>query len=142
MKSRVVLLVVALIVLAGILIASSYMKEPEGEGIYGVWEGVYQGDELSFTFNTDGTCLLSFNDNVTGETEEIRGTFELNLSKNPIPLSINNIPQITNGLYTIIEFTDEDSLKIADFSPRWRLRPLSFESGTYMRLKRVQGNGV
>lgn len=142
MKNRFIPLIIVLILISGILITSSYMKELGEKDIYGVWEGVQHETELSFIFNTDGTCLLSFRDSVTGETNELRGTFELNFSKDPIPLSIRNIPQINHGLYTIVRFTSNDSLIIADFAPRWRLRPISFEYDTSMNLRRVDDNRI
>ncbi|MFC1964389.1 hypothetical protein ACFLWG_00045 [Chloroflexota bacterium] len=136
MRSRIVLLIIAVLVL-DILIASSCMKVSSGEDLYGVWQGEHHEMELLFIFNSDGTCSLSFKNNDSGETNELSGTFEVDFEKSPIPLSIRNIPQLTYGLYTIIYFTDNNSLIMADFSPRWRLRPISFQNNTSMNLRRV-----
>ena len=105
--------------------------------MHGVWEGNYKDVELSFTFNTDGTCLLSFKNNITDETDEMKGTFELDFSKTPVPLSIRNIPALNHGLYTIIDFNNDGSIRMAVFSPRWRLRPVAFEGDSFMVLRRV-----
>lgn len=139
MKNKAILSIV-LILLAGILIASSYMEVPSEKDLYGVWEGEHHEMELLFTFNADGTCLLSFKDSISGETTELSGNFELDFSKDPIPLSIRNIPQLNYALYTIIEFTNNESLVMADFAPRWRFRPISFNYDTSINLRRVVGD--
>jgi len=72
--------------------------------------------------------------------DKLKGTFEVDFSKYPLPLSIRNIPQLNHGLYTILKFTDNGSLVIADFAPRWRFRPTSFEYDTDMTLRKVDGN--
>ena len=125
-----------LILISDLLIASSCVKAPGKEDLYGVWQGEHHETELLFIFNSDETFSLSFTDNQSGETNELSGTFEVDFSKSPVPLSLRNIPQLNHGLYTIIEFTDRDSLIMADFSPRWRLRPLSFQNDTRMNLRR------
>jgi len=121
----------------GLFVFSSCADELTEKVLYGRWEGKYDDTELSFTFNADRTCLLSFNNNITGETDEIKGTFEMNFSKNPVPLSIRNIPGLNHGLYTIIEFKNDGSIKIADFSARWRLCPIAFEGDNFMVLRKV-----
>ena len=136
MKSRIILLIISTLILS-ILIASSCMKAPSEEDLYGVWQGEYHEMELLFIFKSDGTCSLNFKNSVSGEMDELNGTFEVDFSKYPVPLSIRNIPQLNHGLYTIVKFTNNDSLIMADFSPRWRLRPISFQNSTNMDLRRV-----
>jgi len=139
MKSRITLLTISLLIL-GLLSTISCMEVPKEEDIYGIWEGKFHETELLFTFNADGTCLLSFKNSINDEVDKLKGTFEVDFSKYPLPLSIRNIPQLNHGLYTILKFTDNDSLVIADFAPRWRFRPISFEYDTDMTLRKVNGN--
>ena len=108
--------------------------------IYGTWEGEHQGKDLIFQFNNDQTFALISKDSVSGSVERVNGNFELDFSKKPISLSIRNIPQLEHPLFTIIEFVDSDSIRVAHFSPNWRLRPVSFSS-TSMNLKYNQ-NGI
>ena len=136
-----IILSITLILLTSILITSSYNVGASRENdIYGVWEGEGNEKELLFIFRTDGTCSLSFKNTATGEMNELSGTFEADYAKDPIPLSIRNIPQLNHPLYTIMELTDNDSLLIADFSPVWRLRPISINYETSMNLRRVEGD--
>ena len=102
--------------------------------IYGNWKGFQVGHELSFIFKSDHTCVLEIFDKQTNKYETINGNYELNFSKIPISLSIHNVPQLNHPLYTIIEFISDDSIRIAQFSPQWRLRPITFNNNTTMVL--------
>lgn len=106
--------------------------------IHGSWKGRYNDYEVSVVFNTDNTCAFKFIDKRSNNVEIINGYYELDFSKKPIPLSIRNIPQLNHPLHTIIEIIAEDSIRIAGFSPKWRLRPISFEAGKTINLYRTQ----
>ena len=120
-----------------ILLTSSCVKIPSENDLYDVWQGEYHETELLFVFNNDGTCSLSFKNRDNGEINELSGTFKLDSSKSPVSLSIRDIAQLSHGLYTIIQFTDNNTLIMAEFSPRWRLRPISFQNNTSMYLRRL-----
>jgi len=136
MKSSIVFIIVAIFALA-VLIYFSGNETPSEEDLYGVWQGEYQGTEVLFRFNGDRTCLLTYKNSDSGETSEMRGTFETDFSKTPIPLSIRNIPQLDHGLYTIIKFTGDGTLTVADFSTRWRARPVAFQLDSEINLTPV-----
>lgn len=107
------------------------------QDIYGAWEGECRGADIHFTFNHDGTCNLVFLDIASGSIKTISGNFVVDFTKKPIPLSITNIPQLSHPLHTIVEFAGEDSMRIAQFATRWRLRPIVFDRQTSFELKRV-----
>ena len=102
--------------------------------IYGNWKGFQFDHEFSFIFKSDHTCVLEIFDKQKNKHKIINGNYELNFSKTPISLSINNIPQLNHPLCTIIEFISDDSIRIAQFSPQWRLRPITFNNNTTMVL--------
>ena len=105
--------------------------------IYGTWEGELQGKELIFQFKNDQTCVLTSKDRASESVERVNGNFEIDFSKKPITLSIRNISQLNHPLFTIIEFVNADSMRLADFVPSWRLRPVAFSS-TSMNLKCIK----
>ena len=123
--------------LFSVLIISSCDDLPNKPSIYGVWEGGFRGKELMFEFTSDQTCVLSFKDKASSTVEILSGNFEMNFLKRPILLSVRNIPQLNHPLHTIIEFIGNDSIRLAKFSLRWRLRPISFDSYTSLNLKRI-----
>ena len=106
--------------------------------IYGTWEGVHSGKKLIFEFRDDQTCDFVFINEEDGSMEIVSGNYEINFSKKPVMLSVRNIPQFDHPLYTIVEFVEIDVIKLADFAPRWRLRPIAFNLYTSMSLKRVK----
>ena len=109
----------------------------EEKKIFGLWKGENNGQELIFRFEMDGTCVLSFKDKTSASTKVLFGNFKMDLSKKPIPISITNIPSINHPLHTIVEFIGDDTIKLAEFSPRRKLRPISFDRNTFVSLNRV-----
>lgn len=112
--------------------------ESNQNDIDGLWKGYYNGQEIIFRFEKDNKCIINVTDTSTGKIAIINGIFQLDLSKNPIPLTLHNIPQFNHPLYTIMEFLANDSIKVARFSPRWRLCPITFNNTTTYYLKRIK----
>ena len=110
------------------------------ENLYGVWKGETQGVELVFRFYDDGRCDFSFKNLTNGGFDRISGRFETDFTKQPVPLTVRGIPQLNHPLHTIIEFIRADSIRIAHFAPRWRLRPVGFGNETSFYLKKVDRN--
>lgn len=110
------------------------------EGIYGLWTGEHGGRRLAFRFGRDGKCELRFEDEPSAATLILQGNFEVDFSKDPTPLTIRNIPQLPHPLHTAIEFTSGDSIRIAPFATRWRLRPISFDRDESLRLRRAENS--
>jgi len=104
--------------------------------LYGVWIGEYGGKEYTFKFNSDGSFVLSLKDLSSGVVEILKGEYKADFSKRPIPLTLRSISQLNHPLYTIIEFLDNDSIRMADFTPRWRIRPISFSYHKIIYLNR------
>lgn len=118
----------------------SRVAVPRQKSIYGVWKGEHHGKELLFRFSSDRTCILSFKDNTSGKIAILNGNFQLSFSKKPIPLTVSNIPQLDHPLHTIVKFIGDDSIRIAHFATRWRLRPISFSRDASMNLRRTYEN--
>jgi len=109
---------------------------PQKQTIYGVWKGEHYEKEILFEFKNDHSCVLTFKDKPTQSVQIVNGHFEIDFSKKPIILSIRNIPQLNHPLYTIVKFIDIHSIRLANFAPHWKLRPISFDRNTSMNLKR------
>ncbi len=133
-NTRVVILMLLILF---VLSCNKLNTEPN---IYGNWEGNYQGHELSFVFKKDSTCIYTYFDKKSNKFKTINGNYELDYTKTPIPLSIRNIPQLNHPLFTIVEFIRDDSIRIAKFSPKWRLRPISFVTENVINLRNTTNN--
>ena len=126
-----------LIILSVCTIISCETTHSEKE-IYGLWKGEFEGKELMFHFESDSTCILSLTNKASGSVMVLNGNFEMDFSKKPITLSIRNITNLSHPLHTIVKFGDINSIKLANFSPRWRVRPISFDHNTSINLKRIK----
>lgn len=104
--------------------------------LYGIWEGYNANTKLVIKFNNDGTCEIRSGGVSDTSLKKITGKYQVEFSKKPIPLSITDMPQINHPLHTIIEFQDDNLIKIGEFAPRWRLRPISFTKNSEILLKR------
>ena len=122
----------------GILLISPHIEAFNENVIYGIWKGKNEANNHTFIFNEDGTCKLIIKDNKTDSIEVIYGNFEIDFSKKPIPISIRNIPNLNYPLHTILKFVGKDSMRLANFSPRWRVRPIVFELDKSIDLKRIK----
>ena len=127
----------AMMILAfGLAILADTHCTPGEEDIYGVWRGEREGRELMVAFNPDATCEISFTDEVSGTVETLKGDFEMDFSKRPVPLSIRNIPSLDHPMHTILEFAGGNTIRMAPFARRWRLRPVSFDRTRSVNLTR------
>ena len=106
--------------------------------IYGLWEGMYSNRYISIHFKTNKKCEIILKEIEMKSNEKMNGDYEIDFSKKPIPLSIRNIPQLNYSLHTIVDFINEDSIRIARFATRWKLRPISFFPDKDIALRRVK----
>ena len=129
-----------LILIPAVLITWSCAQAPREQNIYGVWRGESGGAELVFRFFKDNTCEFSFKYRATGSPQVLKGKFEIDFTKRPITLSVRNIAKLNHSLHTIVDFSEEDSIRIAHFAQRWRLRPITFDRDATMLLKRANSD--
>ena len=79
------------------------------EDIYGDWEGESQEEKIIISFSSENKSVLSFNNKESNTVEVLHGNYEIDFSKRPIPLSINNIQELNHSLHTIIRINDDDT---------------------------------
>lgn len=115
-------------------------KVSKKNNIIGIWEGQHSGLVLQFEFNQDMTCKLIIKDIVLDTNNTLNGTYKIDYSKKPIPLSIKNIPQLSYSLHTIVEFLDSNSIRFGIFAPSWRFREVFFQNNKNFILKKIQSN--
>ena len=106
--------------------------------VVGTWEGKSDSLLFRFYFKQNGICEISFKNISNGEQKNFTGKFEIGKQKKPSTITIKNIAKLRHSLYSIIKFVNKDSIIIADFSNRWRLRPISFNSESDIQLKRAK----
>ena len=108
--------------------------------LIGTWEG--SGGEIGsvlVSFAPDGGFRLEYVD-AKGEHQKLTGDYEADFTKAPVPLSFRKIKQLPHSLHTIVQFDSADTLRMGDFAPRWRLRPLAFDPDSVILLERRVGD--
>ena len=127
---------IRILIILTIILFISCDEIPSEKQIYGVWKGDFQGKEIMFKFESNSTCILSFTNLSSSSVLLLNGNYEMDFSKKPITLSVRNIPNLSHPLHTIVDFVDINSIKLANFAPRWRVRPISFDHSKSINLKR------
>ena len=120
-----------------LLMISLSIKPSSIYDFYGSWKGQYSNKEVFMKFSNDGTCLLLIKEIGSEITETIEGDFTIDISKDPMPLSISNISQLNHPLHTIVSFLGADSLMIGTFAPSWKVRGISFNNSQNFTLTRT-----
>ncbi len=113
--------------MATTLLLYSCKAPPNLSDLWGEWHGIAHGQEITVEFQQDGDCRLEFLDIETGSRRSFKGEYHTDFTKQPIPVSIRGITELTHALHTIVDFQSDGSLYMSQFSTRWRLRPISFE---------------
>lgn len=106
------------------------------EKILGDWIGIHGEYEYSMTIYEDHKCNLSVKNIISGDEEIYEGIYSVDYNKRPIPFSVTKIKNKSHSLHTIIKFEDSGELVLAEFAPKWRLRPIVFEEHKTIRMKR------
>lgn len=114
------------------------IKDNTVPNIHGNWKGFYNNQDILFIFEEDKSCEFRFYDDHLNKLIILKGEFEIDYSKRPIPLSIRHIKQVEHSLHTIIKFIDTDSIIISEFSKRSKLRPITFSEEKQLILTRTK----
>ncbi len=114
------------------------------ENLWGTWCSVTGREEVRLTCREDQSCVLEIHyPSVQGDSVlKVSGNYAVDFRKRPIPFTIKNIPRISHPLHSIIRFQNRDTLWLARFAPRWRLRPLTFAPNGFWRLRRCETEKV
>ena len=128
----------SIILMAFCISLNSCLKNSTVPNIQGNWKGMYNNQDILFIFEKDKSCEFRFYDDHSDELIILKGEFDIDYSKRPIPLSIRHIKQVEHSLHTIIRFVDTDSMIISEFSKRSKLRPLTFSEEKQLILTRTK----
>ena len=106
---------------------------PDHSFLLGNWSGLHKGTSIVLIFNKDSTCELSVLDAESKERTVIRGSYSIDFTKDPLPLTITKVTGIDCNLHTIVEVGSADVIRIAAFSPTAKMRAVTFNDGFDLR---------
>jgi hypothetical protein len=105
---------------------------------HGRWRGTHEGHDLVLFLGPTGECALRFERQAGRSFRLLLGKYTLLTERHPIALSIHDVPSLKHPLHSVARLVGPDELELSHFSPLWRLRPVSFEPGRTLRLRRLE----
>jgi hypothetical protein len=127
-----------IVISASISVLSCEKNKINADFLLGKWEGIHNNSNVILEINQDLSCGLTYFSKTSKTYESITGQCKFDYTKQPLTLSIYQIPQLNYSLHTIIDVISSDSIKISEFSSKWRLRPIAFEVDKTVILKRIK----
>ena len=95
-------------------------------GLVGTWQGSYEGDSIEITFGDDDRFEIYVGESVT------LGHYRVDMSTTPIQLDL--VPDGGGAILTIIEFVDDDTLRMEN-TYNGQPRPTTFnDTATFYRV--------
>jgi hypothetical protein len=104
----------------------------------GKWKGSTNKHIVILNMNDDLSCELIILTKKTLIEENIYdGTCNIDLEKNPNPLTITNIRALSSSIKAIVKLINKDQLKLSYFSEKSRTRPINFKKHFYLNMNRI-----
>jgi hypothetical protein len=125
-KSNIFFIATSIVLLGFLLVLNRYNpKTLMMTDLIGFWEGQYKNNIINIEINEKNNCLFKFKSLKSSQQYSLNGDCFIDKSKSPYSLIISNIRELNTSLYTIIIFKDVNTFYLSEFSPKWKLRPLS-----------------
>lgn len=125
------LFVSCLIVLSSIPDSTSINK------LGGEWRGFFKSSVIVLKIDSDSKCTLYVSNQLKDNINQFTGTCSIDGSKRPYSLSITNIDETLYPLHSLLLRVDDHTIHVAEFSSKWRLRPLSLHGDNTIILKKT-----
>tara|TARA_B100000927_G_scaffold261147_1_gene231164 strand:- start:309 stop:668 length:360 start_codon:yes stop_codon:yes gene_type:complete len=100
--------------------------------LLGHWENKTNNKKMELLIKGDNECEINLSDSNHGINEMLKGKYQINHAKSPSTLDVYITSPEKVSLYTIIDNINENSIRVAKFSQRWRLRPIAFNDSNTM----------
>ena len=103
--------------------------------LIGTWKKVGNGELIEITFNKKNKFEIKIiKDN---DLFLFNGDFIIDNTKVPYTINFNNISNFTRPLFGIIKIVNINNIIISKFSTQWKLRPISFYSGSLNLIRQI-----
>lgn len=125
-KSNIFFIVSSIFLLGFLLVLNRHNpKTIMMTDLIGFWEGQNKNNIINLVIKEENNCLLKFKSLQSGQQYSLNGECYINKSKTPYSFIMSNIRELNTSLYTIITFRDINTFYLSEFSPKWKLRPVS-----------------
>lgn len=103
----------------------------------GEWKGFFKSSVIVLKIDSDSKCTLYVNNQLKDNINQFTGTCSIEGSKRPYSFSITNIDETLYPLHSLLLRVDDHTIHVAEFSSKWRLRPLSLHGDNTIILKKT-----
>lgn len=124
--------------LLALYIFIEYEESYKLDDLVGSWEGKLNGRDIVLEFEKNMDFRMKMINKTKDDSNVSKGIYNVNFLKNPIPLSIYKIDNLSHPLHTIIKFNDLNSITLARISLREKLRRVNFDKSTNIHFKRIK----
>lgn len=122
--------------LVGLFCAAPFVLPAQRQPtLVGEWAGEVGETRIRLHLEPAGGCVLERRGD-TGELEVSFGNYRYDASKRPRTLRLGGLTGHEHPLHLLLRFEGPDALQVSYASPRWRLRPLGFDEGQTLTLRR------
>jgi hypothetical protein len=116
-------------------------EPPSPHSLSGTWEGRHGAYDIFLRFSADSTCELRFERADTDWVLDVLGRYAVDATKRPAALTITGTQWFDHDLYTIVQLTGPDAMKLGLFAPVERLRPVTFRPAIYLARREAGSRG-
>ena len=125
-KSNVLLvLAISCLMFVLLMMSANPLKKISVESLNGEWLGKHKNSNVILEIKKNNTCSLEFLDITSSESERFIGDCNIDKSKIPYTFTMTNILEINTPLYSLIVPIKDNIIHIAEFSNKWKLRPVT-----------------
>lgn len=93
--------------------------------LIGFWEAQYKDNIINIEINEKNNCSFQYKSIQSSEEYRLNGECFIDQTKSPYSFIMSNIRELNTSLYSIIIFKDINTFYLSEFSPKWKLRPVS-----------------
>ena len=135
---KLIIILAAAFILINVFLLPSKKPALNAGHLAGTWQGYHKGMQLQLILNQDGTCRAEFFDTKEENILFFNCRYRVSYLYSPAAISITSINSLNETLHSILSQPDVDTLKLAEFAPSRKMRPIVFEKGKIITLKRVE----
>ena len=121
----ILMLAISFLIFVLLMMSANPLKKINVESLNGKWLGTYKNSNVILKIKKNNTCSLEFLDITSSESERFNGDCNIYTNKIPYTFAMTNILEINTSLYSLIVPIKDNIIHIAEFSNKWKLRPVT-----------------
>jgi len=106
--------------------------------LIGSWYSNLDNNEIKLLFNFDNSFSLSLINKINSDSSSsYKGFYTTDFNKSPVSLDLKKIKDINYSMFTVLNFINKDSIRMAFFSLNKKTRDISLSDNNSFGLRKV-----